>query len=627
MSDFPLLKKWQLLASALQEGWLGTGPVENFNVLIQSTAASGPEQDVAIVTCMGYYKSMVSLRQPLDIPYDSQTIAPQQWLGLSDNIYTRLLSDSNKEVATGTFTFGGDKYRRSNKEIGDWKIKSPRKRPCAGDGSHKYNLRTQISTPSPHVSQTSLLPPLARCPIAKWLRFVSISSTSSLSSIFATPPSSPSTLAPPTQSHPLECEIKTANKKIANLVDFLSNEVGTSCKECDEIALEAERVRELVAHYSSEVTRLQTLHDTDLGGVNLMCYVQRAMHLPLLWWFAECLCKDLECVDLPPCLEDRRDPPYTAKTLEEFYATGVAYAGLSLQIDVMLNCSLTITHVRWTYSSYSNVAPTSQEGVPHQASMGSGSQGRSLIGGPWHPHPTRLSTSENHTSRLSRRQSVSDTIDKEFSRQHVSDRKGPKPIKILLLAHPASPPQATSHKLLVPTLGQEVYPPLTADHLKLKMRLAPLGQVEGALISKIPPFPSWSNLPSRSFVPPQSMHQLKFGLDERLKQDNGRRGQSEELRNSRYDRLGRPTSDHQEIDGGRKNEIRRVAVLLSTYPNTISQTYKIALKPYRAGAVTESGCTPSPLRLFVNAALLIEHLLNLADVMQTSVFWGEKRTF
>ncbi|KAI6045859.1 hypothetical protein EDC04DRAFT_2888452 [Pisolithus marmoratus] len=167
----------------------------------------------------------------------------------------------------------------------------------------------------PHVSQTSLLPPLARRPIVKWLCFASISSTSSLSFIFATPPSSPSTLAPPTQSHPLECEIKTANKKITNL-------------ECDEIVLEAE---------------LQTLHDMDLGGVNLMCYVQRAMHCPYLiqeckhmfclaclqWWFAECLHKDLECVDLPPHLEDRRDPPYTAETLEEFYAIGVAYAGLS----------------------------------------------------------------------------------------------------------------------------------------------------------------------------------------------------------------------------------------------------------------------------------------------------------
>ncbi|KAI6008502.1 hypothetical protein EDC04DRAFT_2610950 [Pisolithus marmoratus] len=135
-----------------------------------------------------------------------------------------------------------------------------------------------------------------------------------------------------------------------------------------------------------------------------------------------------------------------------------------------------------------------------------------------------------------------------------------------------------------------------------------------------PPF----SLPVKS---PEQIIRSSTKLDERLKQDNGRWGQSEELRNSRYDRLGRPASDHQEIDGGRKNEIRRVVVLLSTYLNTISQTYKIALKPYRAGTVTESGCTPSPLRLFVNAALLIERLLNLADVMQTSVFRGEKRTF
>ncbi|KAI5990707.1 hypothetical protein EDC04DRAFT_2911850 [Pisolithus marmoratus] len=184
--------------------------------------------------------------------------------------------------------------------------------------------------PSPHVSQTSPLPPLARCPIAKQLCFASISSTSSLSSIFVTPPSSPSTPAPPTQSHPLECEIKTANKKIANLVDFLSNEVGTSHKECDEIALEAE---------------LQTLHDMlcrtwEESILCAMCrepctcpyLIQECKHMFCLaclqWWFAECLHKDLECVDLPPQLEDRRDPPYTAKTLEEFYATGVAYAGL-----------------------------------------------------------------------------------------------------------------------------------------------------------------------------------------------------------------------------------------------------------------------------------------------------------
>ncbi|KAI6008501.1 hypothetical protein EDC04DRAFT_2907112 [Pisolithus marmoratus] len=177
--------------------------------------------------------------------------------------------------------------------------------------------------PSPHVSQTSLLPPLARRPIAKRLHFASISSTSSLSSIFATPPSSPSTLAPPTQSHPLECEIKTANKKIANLVDFLSNEVGTSRKECDEIALEAERVRELVAHYSSEVTRLQTLHDTlrRTWEESILCAMCRE---PCTCPYLIQECKHMFCL---ACLQ-QWDPPYTAETLEEFYAAGVAYAGL-----------------------------------------------------------------------------------------------------------------------------------------------------------------------------------------------------------------------------------------------------------------------------------------------------------
>ncbi|KAI6040012.1 hypothetical protein EDC04DRAFT_2602877 [Pisolithus marmoratus] len=107
MSDFPLLKKWQLLASALREGWLGTGPVEKcvrtqdlarllvmqfkqdhvanveicwkkktFNALIQSTVASGPEQDVAIVTCMGYYKSMdTSADRPNTFPQSPTVIS------------------------------------------------------------------------------------------------------------------------------------------------------------------------------------------------------------------------------------------------------------------------------------------------------------------------------------------------------------------------------------------------------------------------------------------------------------------------------------------------------------------------------------------------------------------------
>ncbi|KAI6139637.1 guanine nucleotide binding protein, alpha subunit [Pisolithus thermaeus] len=128
---------------------------------------------------------------------------------------------------------------------------------------------------------------------------------------------------------------------------------------------------------------------------------------------------------------------------------------------------------------------------------------------------------------------ISDTIDEELNRQRMADRKGPKPIKILLLgqsesgksttlknlqlmhspktfraekaywrniiqlnvvqsihaildvisrAHTASHP-FTSHS---PSSHKD-YPPLTADHLKLKMRLAPLTQVEAALIRKILP--------------------------------------------------------------------------------------------------------------------------------------------
>ncbi|KAI5992267.1 hypothetical protein EDC04DRAFT_2543341, partial [Pisolithus marmoratus] len=125
---------------------------------------------------------------------------------------------------------------------------------------------------------------------------------------------------------------------------------------------------------------------------------------------------------------------------------------------------------------------------------------------------------------------VSDTIDEEFSRQRVSNRKGPKPIKILLLgaqlnmvhqltdcfclfraekvywrsiiqlnvaqsvltipdivsrAHAVSHSFSSRSSSSQSSSGHEVYPPLTTDHLKLKMRLAPLGQVEAALISKI----------------------------------------------------------------------------------------------------------------------------------------------
>lgn len=149
---------------------------------------------------------------------------------------------------------------------------------------------------------------------------------------------------------------------------------------------------------------------------------------------------------------------------------------------------------------------------------------------------------------------VSDAIDEELNRQRMADRKGPKPIKILLLgqsesgksttlknlqlmhspkafraekaywrsiiqlnvvqsihaivdvisrAHAASHPftsyssssQSCSSSTHVshgsssscPPSGHKDYPPLTADHLKLKMRLAPLTQVEAALLRKILP--------------------------------------------------------------------------------------------------------------------------------------------
>ncbi|KAI6045255.1 G-protein alpha subunit-domain-containing protein [Pisolithus marmoratus] len=170
---------------------------------------------------------------------------------------------------------------------------------------------------------------------------------------------------------------------------------------------------------------------------------------------------------------------------------------------------------------------------------------------------------------------VSDTIDEELSRQRVADRKGPKPIKILLLgqsesgksttlkskpddiclfseliyldsdvsdlqlmhspktfraekaywrsiiqlnvvqsilaildiisrahavsnpftshAHGSSSQSSSGHvshgssSSSFPPSGHKDYPPLTAEHLKLKMRLAPLGQVEAALIKKILP--------------------------------------------------------------------------------------------------------------------------------------------
>ncbi|KAI6104834.1 hypothetical protein EDD16DRAFT_1524586 [Pisolithus croceorrhizus] len=228
---------------------------------------------------------------------------------------------------------------------------SPRKQPYTCDSSHRYNLRTRLSTPSPCASQYSPPAPRATYPTSKRIRFASISSTSSLSSVFATPPSSPSAPTLLAESYPLECEIKTTNDQIANLVEFLTNEVATSRKERDEIALEAERLKELAARYSSEATRLQKLRDTisdsrfhltweesiTCGMCKDPCtrpyLIQECKHMFCLeclqQWFNECLHKDLEDVRLPAHLEPRRNLPYTAQTLEEFYIVGVTYVGLS----------------------------------------------------------------------------------------------------------------------------------------------------------------------------------------------------------------------------------------------------------------------------------------------------------
>ncbi|KIK95545.1 hypothetical protein PAXRUDRAFT_826893 [Paxillus rubicundulus Ve08.2h10] len=128
---------------------------------------------------------------------------------------------------------------------------------------------------------------------------------------------------------------------------------------------------------------------------------------------------------------------------------------------------------------------------------------------------------------------VSDAIDEELNRQRTADKKGPKPIKLLLLdfqlmhsprafrAEKASwraviqlnvvqsihaildlmsKAHASSHGLSSsssnpyaassssrPTTAHKDYPQLTPEHLKLKMRLAPLIQVEASLIRKLLP--------------------------------------------------------------------------------------------------------------------------------------------
>ncbi|KAG1731603.1 guanine nucleotide binding protein, alpha subunit [Suillus paluster] len=134
---------------------------------------------------------------------------------------------------------------------------------------------------------------------------------------------------------------------------------------------------------------------------------------------------------------------------------------------------------------------------------------------------------------------VSDAIDEELNRQRISEKKGPKAIKILLLgqsesgksttlknfqlmnspkafrseraswraviqlnvvqsihaildlmskAHSsAHSPSTSSNHMTRPNTPTKEYPPLNPEHLKLKMRLAPLLQVEAALMKKLLP--------------------------------------------------------------------------------------------------------------------------------------------
>ncbi|KAG0698709.1 guanine nucleotide binding protein, alpha subunit [Suillus ampliporus] len=136
---------------------------------------------------------------------------------------------------------------------------------------------------------------------------------------------------------------------------------------------------------------------------------------------------------------------------------------------------------------------------------------------------------------------VSDAIDEELNRQRISEKRGPKAIKILLLgqsesgksttlknfqlmnspkafrleraswraviqlnvvqsihaildlmsrAHSSAHSTSSNHMSRPPSPSntpQKDYPPLNAEHLKLKMRLAPLLQVEAALMKKLLP--------------------------------------------------------------------------------------------------------------------------------------------
>ncbi|KIJ61417.1 hypothetical protein HYDPIDRAFT_96606 [Hydnomerulius pinastri MD-312] len=167
------------------------------------------------------------------------------------------------------------------------------------------------------------------------------------------------------------------------------------------------------------------------------------------------------------------------------------------------------------------------------------------------PPNETLAEREQRISAEQEAKRISDAIDEELNRQRITEKKGPKAIKILLLgqsesgksttlknfqlmhspkafrtekaswraviqlnvvqsvhaildlmskAHASShglsssssphPPSSSTHVTSPssrPGTAHKDYPPLTAEHLKLKMRLAPLIQVEAALIRKLLP--------------------------------------------------------------------------------------------------------------------------------------------
>ncbi|EPS98032.1 hypothetical protein FOMPIDRAFT_1031729 [Fomitopsis schrenkii] len=144
--------------------------------------------------------------------------------------------------------------------------------------------------------------------------------------------------------------------------------------------------------------------------------------------------------------------------------------------------------------------------------------------------PPENESDEDRKARLSAEEEakkVSDMIDEELKAQERAEKRGVKPIKILLLdreqafraeraswravihlnvvrsvriildamteaqtaqAQPFTPSSPRPSSGRTPSdASTRTHPPLTADHLKLKMRLSPLLQVEQALVRKLTP--------------------------------------------------------------------------------------------------------------------------------------------